>query len=48
MRAFNSDAKYSDKTEVYTELLKTLNNILDETSMLAKSRKTRGENKDEE
>jgi len=40
----NSDSKYSDEAEVYTELVSTLNNILEESSVVAKSRKTRSGN----
>jgi len=40
----NSDARYSKDPEVYTELINTINNILEESSTLAKSRKTRNEN----
>ena len=43
LEQINSNAKYNDEPEVYTELVKTINNILEETSTLAKSRKTRAE-----
>lgn len=44
----NLDAKYGDDTEAIKPLIKTLNNIIDETTSLAKSRITRNEHNDED
>lgn len=44
LEQINLDAKYSPKPGNYTELVKTINNILEEASILAKSAKTRKTN----
>lgn len=41
LNRIDSDAEFSDTPEQYTQLISTLNNILDEAAVVAKARQTR-------